>query len=801
MGIPQSQFTPWTRKHDKPGTPLIPQAPNIVYPQSLEDLIAICSTRPPGQRLHAAGSHWALSASAVSDHTFIETHDWNNLIPTMGRTLYDVVPGCLSDEFLTELNASTTATAFVPPPPSYYVHFESGKRVYQLYAELDVGDTANDASLCAKMRSKFGNHAFEGSWGFYTLGGAGGQTVVGALSTGTHGGDFDRPPIADSVVALHLVADGGKHYWIESFAGHRTPFTDEASLRALYGTAKYGGADNFEVIYDTNVLRAAMIQVGRFGTVYSAVLRVTRQYGLREELLQDTWENVQGLIADANSSLFTKSFATADGASIPQQFLQIVINPVPSANGTTHTCGITRRWTVPVSSLPSSPLPPVTWNSQGNPAGRAELVGNIVRPTDPLLNAPRFSAAGQTVGYSPDDSGIVSFSLFDSACADANFMDGIVSGIYTEIDNFLSNNAVAIGGALAGAIAAGLGPGLAALAPWLLAILALLSHFLNSLRNDGSTVGQALNNLRGALLGSSDPDARAAGIVVWRAIANEVFKSQQTEQTYSAISYAIMDTHNYTDISCDVNVRSMEVFFDAEDPNLLTFINRLLLFEIDQEFESGFSVAGYASLRFCGQSTATIGQEAFRRTVAVECSGLADELGSAQYVDYAVKLALDPNIKGYLHWGQQNTSTQADIEFRFGDTPANPSGPLQEWRSVLSQLTGNGRLDGFSSLFTRATGLEVVQPAVGSFALSTPPTASNHTCTVTWNCFNNPPETTISISITPPFGSAPGVSGLPLSGSHTVTASLTGIYTITLVASLVRNGETRQATHALTVKF
>jgi hypothetical protein len=50
-----------------------------------------------------------------------------------------------------------------------------------------------------------------------------------------------------------------------------------------------------------------------------------------------------------------------------------------------------------------------------------------------LLNAPLFSAAGQTVGYSPNDDGITSFDLYDSACADANFMDGIVNGIYTEL--------------------------------------------------------------------------------------------------------------------------------------------------------------------------------------------------------------------------------------------------------------------------------------------------------------------------------------------------------------------------------
>jgi hypothetical protein len=57
----------------------------------------------------------------------------------MGRTLFDVVPGCLADKFLDALNAPSLAA----PAQSYFVHFESGKRIYQLYAELDVGDSQN----------------------------------------------------------------------------------------------------------------------------------------------------------------------------------------------------------------------------------------------------------------------------------------------------------------------------------------------------------------------------------------------------------------------------------------------------------------------------------------------------------------------------------------------------------------------------------------------------------------------------------------------------------------------------------
>ena len=70
---------------------MVPPAPRTVYPRSLEELIEICSKHKPSERIHAAGSHWALSGAAISDSVFVETHDPNNVHQAMGRTLYDVV--------------------------------------------------------------------------------------------------------------------------------------------------------------------------------------------------------------------------------------------------------------------------------------------------------------------------------------------------------------------------------------------------------------------------------------------------------------------------------------------------------------------------------------------------------------------------------------------------------------------------------------------------------------------------------------------------------------------------------------
>jgi hypothetical protein len=67
--------------------------------------------------------------------------------------------------------------------------------------------------------------------------------------------------------------------------------------------------------------------------------------------------------------------------------------------------------------------------------------------------------------------------------------------------------------------------------------------------------------------------------------------------------------------------------------NVIAFVDRLLLFELTQEVESGLSAIGYISLRFCGESAATLAPEMSAPTCAIECSALADEPGSTKFVN------------------------------------------------------------------------------------------------------------------------------------------------------------------------
>ncbi|HKB32418.1 MAG TPA: hypothetical protein VKF16_00990 [Candidatus Dormibacteraeota bacterium] len=784
----------WTRKHDNPATPLFTSVPVTAFPASLEDVIELCAGRAPNDRLMAAGSHWALSQAAISDRTFVETHAPTTAVQAMGRTLTDVVLNCLSPAFYNELlrqhpqpfdrEHSGENTGLYP------VHFETGKCVFQLYSELDLDGPDNPQSQAAgKLALKLdadGNNSYLGPWAIPTLGGAGGQTVFGALTTGTHGGDRMMPPIAGAVMAMHLVTDGGRHYWIEPATPRKSvgvQLTDDAALKTLYGQDRFRGnqptgSDNFEIIRDDTIFNAVVIGAGRFGIVYSIVIGAVRQFTLHEERRLHDWEVIKGDVNNLASSLYDR------------RFLQIAVCLTSHDNFTRHLVGVTKRWNVPM--FPKA-------GSTTVPAGRDGRRGPVVIPFDPLIGAPRYAFAGHSHPYKPDlthPGATLPADFLEVACANANFLVGVLTEVAQEVEDFIASNGVVIGVTIAGVVALGGGAALLALLPWLAILLAILLAIIAALAAAAPSqprLGQTLNDVKDSLLDSPDPAQRAAGLFVWQMIGFKLFSDQQKDQDYAAISYAVMDGHDYLDQSCDVNVDSIEVFFDASDPMLVAFVDALLVFELAQEVTAGKAMVGYISLRFTGPSEALIAMEQHSTTCAIEVAGLKDVVGTQELIDFAVTLALDPNFHAVLHWGQRNPSNQAQVQHRFGDSVANPTGRLHDWRLALSQLTANGRLDGFSSAFTRNAGLEVVTPQIASLSMVGGSPASQPIL-VSWDCRDNPPGTFVALTVTAPSGAHSGFSSLPLAGNRWVPNSGTGTYHATLTAGLTFNGESRTTT-------
>ena len=706
MGVRRRQQVPWERKHE-----LLEHivAPEIAYPTSLDELIELCRDQPPGQAMHAAGSHWALSTAAESDHTFIETRDPTNQFPAMARTLTEVIPGCMTDGKLQlmarghpvsfESNLLNGAAADDTP---YYVHVEAGKRVYELYAELDQDAMEVAGGLAAELAATYDNHDYAGPWAFRTLGAAGGQTVFGALTTGTHGGDVASPPIADDVVAIHLVTDGGRHYWIEPpLDREHATLTDEVKLRALYGQRpRTGPATEFDVIRDATLFRAVLVGAHRFGVVYSFVLRARRQYMMRETRVLGTWQNIRTHLDDdlETSWLYAASWPATPGAPAPlrNKFLQIVVCLTPFNGFEKNLVGITKRSDVP-------------WTPPSVPRGRPERVGERQPDADVLTGNPVFANAGTNFPLDPTNStpgSSAAGGFLNLACAQADFMPGLIREVIDEIKQFIDSPAVIPASIAAMSAVTALG-GLSALFGPLGILLVALAALVDRLSDD-DRLGQTLDRTRKLLLDDSSGPAQHAGLFIWHLIAFKVFvsPSNQGPIDHTGISYAILDNHNYKDRSCQVNVDSIEVFFDVRNPMLPIFIDGLIAFEKSQE-ASGRAIVGYASLRFIGKSDALLHPARWERTCVVEVAGLRDTVGSTDLIDYAIRLALDPQYGGVLHWGQRNPSSAADIDRLFGPA-TDPESALGAWKRVLRTLIGGS--PAFSSKFTIQTGAGAMMP-------------------------------------------------------------------------------------------
>ncbi|MDT0168434.1 hypothetical protein [Pseudarthrobacter sp. BRE9] len=119
------------------------------------------------------------------------------------------------------------------------------------------------------------------------------------------------------MLAIHLVADGGKHYWIEKVDERYWPqLTDDDLLRTLYDPV--AGRENFEIIRepDNAMFNAAVVSVGRFGIIYSVVLHVVPQYARYERRRLHVWQDFKHQILDRRSPLY-RDTAVVKGGYIP----------------------------------------------------------------------------------------------------------------------------------------------------------------------------------------------------------------------------------------------------------------------------------------------------------------------------------------------------------------------------------------------------------------------------------------------------------------------------------------------------
>jgi L-gulono-1,4-lactone dehydrogenase len=153
-----------------------------------------------------------------------------------------------------------------------------------------------------------------------------GQTLAGAISTGTHGTGITLGPMASSVRAVVLVLETGSVFQIESSKGISKP--DAFKERYPNRTLKQ----------DDDWFNSILVAMGCMGVIYSYVLEVVPAYYLEESRTMSTWETVK----------MELTFGTGpDGTpTLPRVFEEnrhydVNINPYPVEG--VHSCIVTTK--------------------------------------------------------------------------------------------------------------------------------------------------------------------------------------------------------------------------------------------------------------------------------------------------------------------------------------------------------------------------------------------------------------------------------------------------------------------------
>ncbi len=144
-----------------------------------------------------------------------------------------------------------------------------------------------------------------------TTGASNGQTIAGAISTGTHGAALDVGAVHDRVRGLHLITSPTRHVWLE-----------RASAPTLADT--FAGKLGAELIRDDALFDAAVVGLGGMGLVHGVLLEVEDRFTL--QVYKKHWPLTAEVWA-AIDRLDFAGLALPRPASVRPYHFQVIINP------------------------------------------------------------------------------------------------------------------------------------------------------------------------------------------------------------------------------------------------------------------------------------------------------------------------------------------------------------------------------------------------------------------------------------------------------------------------------------------
>jgi len=150
-----------------------------------------------------------------------------------------------------------------------------------------------------------------------TSGASNGQSIAGALSTGTHGSAIGVGGVQEYVVGLHLIVGPTRHVWLERAS-------DPVIAPAI---PQWLGAD---LVRDDVLFNAALVSMGSFGIIHGVLFEAEPLYYLQ---VYRSWRPLDAALWHAMETLDFTGLKLPRPATQPPFHFEVLINPHDMAGG------------------------------------------------------------------------------------------------------------------------------------------------------------------------------------------------------------------------------------------------------------------------------------------------------------------------------------------------------------------------------------------------------------------------------------------------------------------------------------
>ncbi|VUD40494.1 L-gulono-1,4-lactone dehydrogenase [Thalassocella blandensis] len=258
----------------------------------------------------------------------------------------------------------------------------------------------------------------------FNMGGYDGQTIAGVMMTATHGSGRDYGPIADQVLSMQVVGEGGVMYQIEPADG----ITDPA---VFPGTLEENSEIPVQLIQEDDAFNAMRVSIGSMGVVYSVTLRTDKKFWLREVRTRTSWSELK-----APGGYLEKLLNNEPVYSDRPSPEHIEFQYTPYAQDGDHSFLITERY------RSYEPLPEQPQSQRGTPG--TEFVSGLITlfemPLVQILN--KFPGLAKPIleqsliSQEDDNFTNVSYDVFDIGIV--NYTDAIAIEVALDVEDTIA---------------------------------------------------------------------------------------------------------------------------------------------------------------------------------------------------------------------------------------------------------------------------------------------------------------------------------------------------------------------------